>query len=254
MMTLIASTLASICALPAPGDFPDFKCDHINGVSVAYVEGGSKPFRLTVTHDAFNLIGVPCSDSIFIIVSGPTATASWGTAGGWGGCVNVQAGVDSFDFDVNPQLSLFYLRHYFSGSPNKFGCGLTYGPFMNVGTAFKPYGEIDDGVTANFMTLIGAGGSGQPSTLEASGAPAGAVGLFAVSVAPSSTALAGGTAYVDLQWAAIILSTANAEGRAVLPYAVDPALVGTTVFAQAAFADAAKPAGIALSHGLEILL
>ncbi|QDU65309.1 hypothetical protein [Engelhardtia mirabilis] len=248
-----AALLLAATALPANAQF--FSCDKITGVSVAYTPGGPKSFCLKIVHGSFDLIAFPCASSGFIITSSPSGTFSWGTAGGWNGCVGVLANTTPFDFDVNPQLPVFYLRHAFSGSPNKFGCQLTYGPFLNPNASFKPYGELDDtGATANVMTLVGSGGSGLPSTIDAAGAPSGAIGLFAVSTAAGATPLLGGTLYVDLGTAVLVPSLADGAGQASLAYTAGPALAGVSIFAQAAFDDPLQSAGFALSHGLEIVL
>jgi hypothetical protein len=117
--------------------------------------------------------------------------------------------------------------------------------------------------TGGKVPFLGAGGCplvGAPLQVTLGSGVGGGVAFVGFSLASAPYPLLGGTGYLlpplvataTLPLSGSSMVPAAGWGQVVLPIPNDPALIGTAVYGQAAVLDAAAPAGVALTPGLQL--
>jgi hypothetical protein len=113
---------------------------------------------------------------------------------------------------------------------------------------------------ANSLTITGTALPGLPGHVTVVGTPPSAAGFLVVSPGTASLSALGGTILVNLPTAIFVCPviacpvTASAAGVYDLTFAVPNPPIGVVLYAQAAFANPAAPAGFSLTNGLSMNL
>ena len=256
MIRFTLLSASAFCLVAGVHAQASFSCDSINSIAVAYGGSGGESHTLLVDVDEWFQGGFPCPGTGLKIVGSPTGGSFFSPdAGGWNGCVLVQAGLHTFDFTPPPHLESFYLRIYHYGFP----CGPGVGPYQGVSNSdFQAFGAVSDASgNPNRISLTGTGGAGVSSALIATGATAVSPGLLGLSFQAAQGTVFGASLLIDLapsNLLALFVVVSNSNGEARFDYLPPASLSGLTIHAQVFFLDSSVPGGVAASNRLSAVM